>query len=132
MLELQKRIDELEAEQKAAANKARAQKLVSRLEKQGIALGDEEERESELKRLAGLSDDAFAATEAAWERMVKSRKAEGGKPDAGEAQQPEKKEWPADANLYCLTEPHIGRSPRMRKRQRDAGGVARGRGVCRP
>ena len=97
VLELQKRIDELEAEQKAAANKARAQKLVSRLEKQGIALGDEEERESELKRLAGLSDDAFAATEAAWERMVKSRKAEGGKPEAGESQQPEKKESQASA-----------------------------------
>jgi adenine-specific DNA-methyltransferase len=97
VLELQKRIDELEAEQKAAANKSRAQKLVSRLEKQGITLGDEEERESELKRLAGLSDDAFAATEAAWERMVKSRKAEGGKPDTGESQQPEKKESQASA-----------------------------------
>jgi adenine-specific DNA-methyltransferase len=97
VLELQKRIDELEAEQKAAANKARAHKLVSRLEKQGIAFGDEDERESEMKRLAGLSDDAFAATEAAYERMVKSRKAEGEKTETPQTEQPEKKEVKASA-----------------------------------
>ena len=97
VLELQKRIDELEAEQKAAANKARAHKLVSRLEKLGIAFGDEDERESEMKRLSGLSDDAFAATEAAYERMVKSRKAEGEKPESAQTEQPEKKETKASA-----------------------------------
>jgi uncharacterized protein YcgL (UPF0745 family) len=36
--ELQKRIQELEAEQKAAASKSRAQKLITKLEKQGYYL----------------------------------------------------------------------------------------------
>jgi adenine-specific DNA-methyltransferase len=72
--ELQKRIQELEAEQKAAASKARAHKLISKLEKQGMDFG--EDRDTELKRLAELSDDAFAATEAAYEKMAKSHKAD--------------------------------------------------------
>ena len=72
--ELQKRIQELEAEQKAAAAKARASKLIGKLEKQGMDFGDE--RDSELKRLAELSDDAFSATEAAYEKMAKTHAAE--------------------------------------------------------
>ena len=74
--ELQKRVQELEAEQKAAANKARAQKLVRRLEKQGFAFANDEERDAEMGRLAGLSDDAFTATEAAYDRAMATRKPE--------------------------------------------------------
>ena len=74
--ELQKRVQELEAEQKAAASKARASKLLTRLEKQGVSFGADEDRENELKRLAELSDEAFAATEAAFDRMAKGKKAE--------------------------------------------------------
>ena len=81
--ELQKRIQELEAEQKAAASKARVHKLISKLEKQGMDFG--EDRDTELKRLAELSDDAFAATEAAYEKMAKSHKA-----DAKAQPEPEK------------------------------------------
>jgi len=73
VLELQKRIDELEAESKAAANKSRAAKLVEKLEKSGMAFETDEERENEVGRLAELSDDAFAATEAAFDRAAKSR-----------------------------------------------------------
>ena len=73
VLELQKRVDDLEAESKAAANKARAQKLVRKLEKAGMSFASDEDKDQELSRLAGLSDDAFAATEAAYDRAVQSR-----------------------------------------------------------
>jgi adenine-specific DNA-methyltransferase len=71
--ELQKRIQELEAAQKSAASQARAGKLLERLIKQGLEFGDEEAREKELKRLAGLSDEAFAATEAAFDLAAKKK-----------------------------------------------------------
>lgn len=74
--ELQKRVQELEAEQKAAACRSRAKKLLTRLEKQGLSFASEEDREAELKRLAELSDEAFAATEAAYERLPRSAKAD--------------------------------------------------------
>ena len=90
--ELQKRVQELEAEQKAAACRSRAKRLLTRLEKQGLSFASDEDREAELKRLAELSDEAFAATEAAYERLPKSAKADkeekpadsdqGGKPAA--------------------------------------------------
>lgn len=67
--ELQKRIQELESAQKAAASKARAEKLMVKIEKQGITFASEEEKQTELKRLAELSDEAFSATEAAYSRI---------------------------------------------------------------
>ena len=85
--ELQKRVQELEAEQKAAACRSRAKKLLTRLEKQGLSFASEENREAELKRLAELSDEAFAATEAAYERLPKSAKADK-----------DKEEKPADSD----------------------------------
>lgn len=72
--ELQKRIQQLEAEQKSAANKSRAHKLLQRLEKSGYTFASDEDRETELGRLADLSDDAFTATEAAFERALAARK----------------------------------------------------------
>ena len=85
--ELQKRVQELEAEQKAAACRFRAKKLLTRLEKQGLSFASDEDREAELKRLAELSDEAFAATEAAYERLPKSAKADK-----------DKEEKPADSD----------------------------------
>ena len=73
VLELQKRVDDLEAESKAAANKARAQKLVRKLEKAGMSFASDEDKDQELSRLAGLSDDAFAATEAAYDKAIQSK-----------------------------------------------------------
>ena len=72
VLALQKQVEEMEAERKAAANRARAQKLLSKVEKHGIAFENDEEREKELTRLAGLSDEAFTATEDAFDRMIKA------------------------------------------------------------
>ena len=89
--QLQKRIDELEAEQKAAACRSRAKKLLTKLEKKGLAFASDEERESELKRLAEMSDEAFAATEAAYERMTKGAKPEKGEPAAGKDDESGKK-----------------------------------------
>ncbi len=72
VLALQKKVEEMEAEQKAAANKARAQKLLAKVEKHGVGFTTEEERDKELTRLAGLSDEAFTATEAAYDRMIQA------------------------------------------------------------
>jgi len=68
--ELQKQVQDLEADKKAAANRARAQKLLRKMEKQGLSFASDDDREQELFRLASLSDDAFAATETAYERMA--------------------------------------------------------------
>ena len=81
VMDLQKRIDELESESKAAANKSRAAKLVIKLEKSGMTFASDDEREKELGRLAELSDDAFAATEAAYDRAAQCPSA--GKQDSG-------------------------------------------------
>jgi adenine-specific DNA-methyltransferase len=89
--ELQKRIEELEAERQAAANKSRARNLLAKLEKQGVDFGGDDEREMELKRLTELSDEAFAATEAAFSRMVRKAKAEAEAKEE-KADKPEKKE----------------------------------------
>ena len=70
--ELQKRIQELEAEQKAAACKTRAEKLMEKIEKQGVRFASDDERQAEFKRFTGLSDEAFAATEAAFSRIPTS------------------------------------------------------------
>jgi adenine-specific DNA-methyltransferase len=78
--QLQKRVQELEAEQKSAANRSRAGKLIARLEKQGVNFGDDEERDNELKRLAELSDEAFSATEAAYNRLSKQTRTAEEKP----------------------------------------------------
>lgn len=96
--ELQKRIDELEAEQKAAACRSRAKKLLTKLEKQGIAFANEDERENELKRLAGLSDDAFAATEKAFEQLNRSAKSNPEKKE-DENKEPEKTIANSEQNL---------------------------------
>jgi adenine-specific DNA-methyltransferase len=72
VLALQKKLEEMEAERKAAANRTRAQKLIRKMEEQNISFGSDEEREKEVERLAGLSDEAFAATETAMDRMIRS------------------------------------------------------------
>jgi adenine-specific DNA-methyltransferase len=72
VLDLQKQVDELLAAQKAAANRTKAQTLVRKLERQGLKFGTDEEKDAEINRLAGLSDDAFAASEAAYGRMTHS------------------------------------------------------------
>ena len=75
VMELQKQVQELEAASKAAANKSRAQKLLRKVEKAGLSFASDEEREQEFNRLAGLSDDAFAATEAAYDRAIQPKHA---------------------------------------------------------
>jgi len=73
LVELQKELEKLQAKEKAAANRARAEKLMKKLEKDGFSFGEEDDREKELERLAGLSDDAFAATEATYKRVPKPK-----------------------------------------------------------
>jgi len=69
--ELQKELDKLKSEREAAIRSARAEKLVGEMENRGVEFADSSDRESEMKRLAGLTDDAFSATEAAVKRMKK-------------------------------------------------------------
>jgi len=91
--ELQKRVKELEAQQKAAASKARAEKLLEKIEKQGVRFASEDERQNEFSRLTALSDEAFAATEAAYSRMpatVDGKKDEGHDKGNGRTQAAEK------------------------------------------
>ncbi len=94
--ELQKRVEELEAERQAAANKSRARNLLAKLEKQGVDFGGDDEREMEMKRLTELSDEAFAATEAAFSRMARKAKADAQakeeKPDKQEKKEASKAE----------------------------------------
>jgi adenine-specific DNA methylase len=85
LLDLQKQVDELLAAQKTAANRSRAGKLLKSLERRGLfAFENDEEREQELGRLAGLSDEAFAATEAAFQK-IPSKDAEPKKPEGDSA-----------------------------------------------
>jgi adenine-specific DNA-methyltransferase len=100
--ELQKRIQELEAEQKSAANRARAQKLLRRLEKHGLAFGSDEERETEVARLAKLNDEAFAATEAAYERALPKRSTEAEKPAKASAKEDDDPPMRSDAGVRPL------------------------------
>ncbi len=69
--EVQKELDKLREEQAAAARRTRAEKLVKEMENRGVEFDGDEDRESEMKRIAGLGDDAFAATEAAVKRIKK-------------------------------------------------------------
>ena len=95
VLALQKKVEEMEAEQKAAANRAKAQKLLAKVEKQGVAFASDEECEKELTRLAGLSDEAFTATEAAYDRMIQ---ADADKAKKGETKPDERSENTAKAD----------------------------------
>lgn len=69
--EVQKELDKMREEQAAAARRTRAEKLVKDMENRGVEFADDDDRENEQKRLAGLTDDAFAATEAAVKRIKK-------------------------------------------------------------
>lgn len=69
--EVQKELDKMREEQAAAARRTRAEKLVKEMENRGVEFADEEDRENEMKRIAGLGDDAFSATEAAVKRIKK-------------------------------------------------------------
>lgn len=101
--ELQKRVQELEAEQKSAANRARAQKLLRKLEKQGLAFGSDEERETELGRLAKLTDEAFTATEAAYDRAVPKRADAPEKPGKTKAREDDDPPLRTDAGVRPLS-----------------------------
>ena len=69
--EVQNELDKMREEQAAAARRTRAEKLVNEMVNRGVEFADDEDRESEMNRLAGLTDDAFEATEAAVKRIKK-------------------------------------------------------------
>jgi len=61
--EAQKRIQEMEASQAAAESQAKAEQLLKKWEAKGRTFESEKDRATELERLAGLSEEALAATE---------------------------------------------------------------------
>lgn len=75
----QKQIEELQAAQQAAQRRARAEKLLKEWENRGRAFENEDARTAELERLAALTDEAFAATEAVIQALAKPKEEE--KPD---------------------------------------------------
>ncbi|MEN6358265.1 MAG: DNA adenine methylase [Armatimonadota bacterium] len=94
--DMQKQIAELEAESKAVANKSRAAKLIDKLEKSGMSFASDDEREKELGRLSELSDDAFAATEAAYDRAISTKPADSKSSEADGAGDKGKSESKSD------------------------------------
>jgi adenine-specific DNA-methyltransferase len=79
--DLQKQVEKYEAEARATARKTRAEKLISKLDQKGLSFNDQD-KEAEVKRLAELGDEAFAATEAAYDRMLNAEKKEPGTEDS--------------------------------------------------
>lgn len=79
-LTLKKRIEEIEAAQKAAEQRSRAEVLVSKVSKHGL-LKTDEERNAEVQRIAAMDDPLFEATAAAYDRAIAAI------PNPGENQQ---------------------------------------------
>ncbi len=92
--EVQKELDKMREEQAASARRTRAEKLVSEMVNRGVEFADDEDRESEMNRLAGLTDEAFEATEAAVKRIKKKDP----KADPNAEQKPEDKNKKPPAN----------------------------------
>jgi adenine-specific DNA-methyltransferase len=83
--DLQKQLQQMEQEAKALTNKVRAESLVKKLEQKGLTFGSDDERTTEIDRLAGLSDEAFAAAEHTYERLAPQTTAEPEKPADAQA-----------------------------------------------
>lgn len=105
LAEVQKELDKMREEQAAAARRTRAEKLVKEMENRGIVFDGDEDRETELKRLAELTDDAFAATEAAVKRVKKPK---------DQKEEPNPDENPEDAQK--------DKKPPAKKSKADSGG----------
>jgi len=69
LTELQKKLEEYEAEKTKSKKKAKAKALVEKWEGRGKTFENEEARTAEIERLAGLDDSAFAATEQVIEQL---------------------------------------------------------------
>lgn len=67
--DIKRKHDKLKADQEATERRTRAEKFVKSLEERGYTFRDDDDREAELNRLAGLSDEAFKATETAYSRV---------------------------------------------------------------
>ena len=85
-----KRIQELEAEQAAAARRTKAEQLLKKWEGKGRTFENEELRTAELNRLAGLSDDALSATETGIDSLSTPKK-DDPKPPVPPAHDPAKR-----------------------------------------
>jgi len=88
--DMQKELDAMKQEKQAAENKARASKLVRMKEAAGKTYKDAAERDADIERYASMSDEAFAAAEAAISDLP-TTKVDGETPKA-EADKSEKKD----------------------------------------
>ena len=69
LAELQKKLDEFEAEKAKSARKVKASELIVKWEQRGKTFKDEATRTAEIERLAELDDSALAATENVIEQL---------------------------------------------------------------
>ena len=81
LADLQKKVDEYEAEKAKSVRKAKAAALVEKWEQRGKTFENEEARTAEIERLSELDESAFAATEQVIEQLKPSGDGgNGGKP----------------------------------------------------
>ena len=78
--ELQKRVDEYEAEKAKSARKVKATELVAKWEQRGRTFENEEAKAAEIERLSELDESAFAATEQVIEQLKPADDKGNGKP----------------------------------------------------
>jgi adenine-specific DNA-methyltransferase len=74
------RIQELEAEQAAAARRTKAETVLKKWEGKGRTFDNDEARTAELNRLAGLSEEAITATEQVIDSLATPKKEDPAKP----------------------------------------------------
>ena len=100
----QKRIAELESSQAASERRVKAEKLLKKWEQKGRTFAKDTERDAELERLAGLTDDALTATEAVIDALAAPRK-EGVEDPSDPSKKPEtaaSRKLKADAGVNPL------------------------------
>ena len=81
--ELQKTLDAYEAEKQKVARKTRASELILLWEKRGRKFKDDDERNTELERLAELDDGSFAATKSVIDSLPETVDSKVLRSDAG-------------------------------------------------
>ena len=119
---LQKKLNDSEASHKAIVRKAKAETLLAGWEEAGREFESDEARTAELDRLLKLTDEAFAATEAAVQAFGAGKKK---KPDDDEEDEEEdeldpkdKKKQKRQADLKADAGVNAGRSGDRKKKQK--------------
>jgi adenine-specific DNA-methyltransferase len=118
---LQKKLDDSEASHKAIVRKAKAETLLAGWEEAGREFESDEARTAELDRLLKLTDEAFAATEAAVQAFGAAKKKPGDEEEDEEEDDldpKDKKKQKRQADLKADAGVNAGRSRDRKKKQK--------------